>query len=168
MSAKGGLSHPRISTAHVSGSHALRRSTIPHNWRKCWKFRSGMKISVSCKLISIDIFMALKPFDSRVLQEYLVSWHMNDRWENAWIVLTQLFLNLLVPASFSACVTCQISVRRRSVILTDINIFLPTPLPHFLQTCGMAASLIISFSNTMGYRYYDSSLHYTRSFWCSV
>jgi len=64
----------------------------------------------------------------------------------------QLFLNLLVPASFSVCATCQISVRRSSVILT--HNFLPPPNPHFLQAYGMVASSItISFYYRMGYRY---------------
>jgi len=76
VSAKGGLSHPRISTAHVNGSHALRRSIIPQNWRICCKFPSGMTISVNYTLTCLDIFMALKPFDSKILQGYLVPWHM--------------------------------------------------------------------------------------------
>ena len=145
VSAKGGLSHPRIGTAHVSGSHAFRRSIIPQkNWWKCWKLRSGVTTSVNYTLTCTDIFMALKPFGSRVLQGYLVSWHMNDRWENAWIVLysncSSVFLCLLRFRYVS-----RVKSRSGGDRLSWQIFSCPPPSPNFLQTCDMVASSIVTF-----------------------
>lgn len=103
---------------------------------------------------------------NRLKAEYYRDIWLTDIWENAWIIVysncssTFLFLLrfLYVPLVKSHSGGYRLSWQIFSC-----------PPPHFLQACGMlASSVIISLSYTMGYRYYDSSLHYTRSFWCRL